>query len=66
MTSRTDLNKLGEVVSTDVLIIGGGIAGLLAAIKAVQARPAVRVLVVDKATPGYAGQGPLVGGGTWL
>ena len=62
MTSKTDLTKLGEVVSTDVLIIGGGIAGLLAAIKAGQARPAVNVLLVDKATPGYAGQGPRTGG----
>ncbi|MFC2073169.1 FAD-dependent oxidoreductase, partial [Chloroflexota bacterium] len=61
MTSVTDLTNLGEVVSTDVLIIGGGIAGLHAAIKASQTRP-VSVLLVDKATPGYAGQGPQIGG----
>ncbi|MFC2056428.1 FAD-binding protein [Chloroflexota bacterium] len=62
MTSKTDLTNLGEVISTDVLIMGGGISGLLAAIKAKLARPAVSVLVVDKATPGYAGQGPVSGG----
>ncbi|MFC2056683.1 FAD-dependent oxidoreductase [Chloroflexota bacterium] len=62
MTSKTDLTNLGEVVETDVLIIGGGIAGLTAAIKANQTRPEVSVLVVDKATPGYAGQGPRTGG----
>ncbi|MFC2071199.1 FAD-dependent oxidoreductase [Chloroflexota bacterium] len=63
MTSKTDLTSLGEVVSTDVLIIGGGVAGLPAAIKARQARPSLDVLVVDKATPGYAGQGPKEGKG---
>ncbi|MFC2073174.1 FAD-binding protein, partial [Chloroflexota bacterium] len=51
----------GEVVSTDVLIIGGGIAGLLATIKAALTRP-VSVLLVDRATPGFAGQGPFIGG----
>ncbi|MFC2071656.1 FAD-binding protein [Chloroflexota bacterium] len=61
MASVTDLTNLGEVVSTDVLIIGAGIAGLQAAIKARVTRP-VSVLVVDKATPGYAGQGPRLGG----
>jgi len=62
MTSKTDLTNLGEVVSTDVLIIGGGLSALLAAIKAKQACPAVDVLVVDKATPGYAGQATISGG----
>ena len=56
-----ELTNLGEVISTDVLIIGGGISGLVASIKAKQ-NAAVDVLIVDKATPGYAGQGPLVSG----
>ncbi|MFC2057071.1 FAD-binding protein [Chloroflexota bacterium] len=66
MTSKTDLTKLGEVVSADVLIIGGGTAGLMAAIKAKEARPTLNVLVVDKATPGSAGQAPVAGGGNGL
>ncbi len=56
----TSVDKLGEVIDTDVLVIGGGISGLLAAIKA---RDAVkRVLVVDKGGIGWAGQVPFSGG----
>ncbi|MFC2056776.1 FAD-binding protein [Chloroflexota bacterium] len=62
MTSKTDLTNLGEVVETDVLIIGGGVAGLIATIRAKLARPAVSVLMVDKATPGFAGQAAVTGG----
>ena len=39
------LEDLGEVISTDVLIIGGGLGGLVAAIK-VKEYP-VDVLLVD-------------------
>ncbi len=54
------IDKLDEVITTDVLVIGGGISGMLAAIKA---REAVEnVLVVDKGGIGWAGQVPLSGG----
>ena len=46
------LESLGEVFSTDILIIGGGIAGLSAAITAKETSPDVDVLVVDKASSG--------------
>ena len=38
------LEDLGEVISTDVLIVGGGIGGLVAAIKAKEESPKVDVL----------------------
>jgi succinate dehydrogenase/fumarate reductase flavoprotein subunit len=54
------LEKLAEVISTDVLILGGGISGLCAAIKAKEKN--VDVLVVDKGGIGWAGHVPIGGG----
>lgn len=56
----TSVDKLGEVIRTDVLIIGGGISGLFAAVKAKAS--AGDVLVVDKGGIGWSGQVPLSGG----
>jgi succinate dehydrogenase / fumarate reductase, flavoprotein subunit len=52
----SDLEKLGTVTETDVLIVGGGIAGLAAAVSAKETSPETRVLVVDKNFSGWAGQ----------
>ncbi|MDP6483060.1 MAG: FAD-binding protein [Nitrospinota bacterium] len=62
------LESLGKVHNADVLIVGGGLAGLWAAIRALQCRPDLSVLVVDAAYIGKSGhayfaQGQLV---TWL
>ena len=46
----------------DVLIIGGGLAGLTAAVKMKQIREDLKVMVVDKGGIGWAGQTPLTGG----
>ena len=54
----TELENLGEVISTDVLIIGGGIGGLVAAIKAKEECPEADVLIVDKQTIGWSGKAP--------
>lgn len=54
------VDKLGEVITTDVLAIGGGISGLLSGIKA---KDTVKdVLVVDKGGIGWSGQVPVSGG----
>ena len=42
-----------EKMSADVLIIGGGIAGLTAAISVKEENPDISVLVVEKQTSGY-------------
>lgn len=54
----SSFESLGTVTSTDILIIGGGIAGLSAAVTAKEAAPELDILVVDKATAskGYAGK----------
>lgn len=57
-----ELESLGEVISTDVLIVGGGIAGLTAAITLKEKCPELDVLVVEKATTGWAGKADRGGG----
>jgi succinate dehydrogenase / fumarate reductase flavoprotein subunit len=51
-----------EMISTDVLIVGGGIGGLVTAVKAKEENPAVDVLVVEKQTAGWAGKATKIGG----
>jgi succinate dehydrogenase/fumarate reductase flavoprotein subunit len=58
----SNLEALGEVVSTDLLIIGGGIGGLTAAISAMEESPEIDVLLVDKQTIGWSGKAPKTGG----
>ena len=56
------LEDLGEVISTDVLIVGGGIGGLAAAIKVKEEKPDIDVLIVEKQTAGWAGKATKIGG----
>jgi len=58
----TTLESLGQVITTDVLVIGHGAAGLVAAITAKEANPSLKVLAVDKASLGYAGKANKGGG----
>ena len=51
-----------EKMSADVLIIGGGIAGITAAISVKETNPDISVLVVEKQTAGYAGKANKGGG----
>ncbi len=54
------MHKEIKILSTDVLIIGGGIAALVAANKAVE--QGVDVILADKSTVSFSGQMPLSGG----
>ena len=56
------LESLGKVIPADILIIGGGIAGLAASITAKETSPDIDVLVVDKATSGWSGKANKGGG----
>lgn len=55
---KTD--NLGTVISTDVLVLGAGGAGMCAALKAKENN--VDVLLVDKCGIGWNGQVPIGGG----
>ena len=62
MFEMAKLEDLGEVISTDVLIVGGGVGGLATAIKAKEENPKVDVLIVEKQTTGWAGKATKIGG----
>lgn len=51
----TSPQNLGQVISSDILVVGGGIGGLAAAISAKESCPKADVLVVEKNTTGWAG-----------
>ena len=55
-----NIDKLGTVVSTDVLVLGAGGAGMCAALKAKESN--VDVLLIDKCGVGWNGQVPIGGG----
>jgi succinate dehydrogenase/fumarate reductase flavoprotein subunit len=55
-----DINELGTVITTDVLVLGAGGAGMCAALKAKES--GVDVLVLDKCGIGWCGQVPIGGG----
>ena len=56
------IEELGEVISTDILIVGGGIGGLVTAVKAKEENPDADVLIVEKQTTGWAGKATKIGG----
>jgi len=60
----TALEQLGRVETADILVIGGGIGGLAAATAAKEKNPDADVLVVEKASTGWAGQANK-GAGIW-
>lgn len=61
-----NLEDLGEVISTDMLVVGGSLAGLSAAIKAKEESPEMDVLIVDKQTVGWGGAAPRGGMIIWV
>ncbi len=56
------LDSLGTVFSADLLVVGGGIAGLSLAIRAKELDPEVDVLVLDKVVSGWGGKANKGGG----
>lgn len=51
-----------QVLYTDILVVGGGIAGLTAAITVKETNPNLDVLIVEKQTSGYSGKANRGGG----
>jgi len=56
------LEDLGEVISTDVLVVGGGVGGLATALKIKEENQNANVLIVEKQTTGWAGKATKIGG----
>ena len=51
-----------ENYKADVLVVGGGIGGLAAAVSIKEANPALEVMIVEKQTSGYSGKANKGGG----
>jgi L-aspartate oxidase len=51
------------VVEADVAVIGAGVAGLVAALDLLDARPDLKITILDKGSVGSAGSTPLAQGG---
>jgi len=60
-----EVKNVGEIITTDVLIVGGGLAGLATAITVKETRSDVDVLIIEKQTTGYAGKANRGGGVLW-
>lgn len=59
----SDVKSLGKVFESDILIVGGGFAGLVTAIRAKQEAPEADVLIVERCFAGYSGQSSKAGNG---
>ena len=53
----------GELYTSDILVVGGGMAGLVTAIRAKENNPNLDILVVDKGIIGWNGQATKAGNG---
>lgn len=51
----TSLEKMGEVYTTDVLILGAGLSGFIVANRIKELNSKLDVLIVEKSTAGFAG-----------
>lgn len=53
----------GELYTSDILVVGGGMSGLVTAIRAKENNPELDILVIDKGVIGWNGQATKAGNG---
>ncbi|MBQ8662732.1 MAG: FAD-dependent oxidoreductase [Eubacterium sp.] len=58
-----NVKDYGELFTADILIVGGGMAGLVTAIRAKENKPNLDILVIDKGIIGWNGQATKAGNG---
>lgn len=58
-----DIKDYGELYTSDILVVGGGMSGLVTAIRAKENDPDLDILVVDKGIIGWNGQATKAGNG---
>lgn len=58
-----EIKDYGELYTADILVVGGGMAGLVTAIRAKENEPDLDILVVDKGIIGWNGQATKAGNG---
>lgn len=60
---KKELNEIGNVFTTDILIIGGGLGGTITAAKVHELNPSAQILLVEKGYYGYTGDSTKAGHG---
>ncbi|MCR5666196.1 MAG: FAD-binding protein [Eubacterium sp.] len=58
-----DIKDYGELFTADILVVGGGMSGLVTAIRAKENNPELDILVIDKGIIGWNGQATKAGNG---
>lgn len=58
-----DIKDYGELFTADILVVGGGMSGLVTAIRAKENNPDLDILVIDKGIIGWNGQATKAGNG---
>lgn len=60
---QKELNKIGTVITTDIVIVGSGLAGAITATKIQELNPSAKILMLEKGYYGYTGDSTKAGHG---
>ena len=60
---QNELNKIGKVITTDILIVGAGLGGTVTATKVHELNESAKILLIEKGYYGYTGDSTKAGHG---